>query len=482
MRRMTELWQRDAYELADDVRAGTLRARDVTDHFLDRIARFDPVLHAMCDLDAEGARRQADDIDARVARGDDPGVLAGVPIGVKELAAVHGMSYTHGSLLYAGERADHDCVEVARLRGAGAVVVGKTTAPEFGSINWTHTLVHGTTGNAWDPQRTPGGSSGGSAAAVAVGMLPLCTGSDGGGSIRIPSSYSGLFGAKTSFGLSGTGPEPFDSSLTVVAGPMARSVRDAARYLDVIAGPTTTDPMSIPRPASFEAALFGDVDPRERERVRGRRVAWSATLGHAVCDPEVEQVAHDAARHLVDAAGLELVDVDVAMANPARAWAILSDLDDAAHHLERAEGRFDELTPVVRAGMTHTQRLRSDELLRALRRRADVLAAIARVFDQVDFLLTPTTATTAFAAAGPPPTVIDGRDVGGMGSVPFTAPFNLSGQPAVSIPAGLSAAGLPIGLQVVGRRHDDVGVLACGLAMERAHPWPKCAPLASSPA
>ncbi|HEY1741320.1 MAG TPA: amidase family protein [Acidimicrobiia bacterium] len=475
---MSEIWERDAYELADDIRGGRLRSREVVDHFLVRIERFDPVLNAMCDLDADGARSQADAIDERVAAGEDPGPLAGVPIGVKELAAVRGLSHTHGSLLYAGEKADHDCTEVARLRDAGAVIVGKTAAPEFGSTNWTQTHVHGVTGSAWNPERTPGGSSGGSAAAVASGMLPICTGSDGGGSIRIPSSYSGLFGAKISFGLSGSGPEAFDNSLTTVPGPVCRSVRDAARYIDVIAGPTNSDPTSLAKPSSFEAALFGGSDARAR--LRGRRVAWSSTLGHAVCDPEVERVAHAAARQLCDGAGFEMIDVDVAIPNPARAWSIISNLAVAADHLERARGRFDELTPVARAGMAYTEHLAADDILRALRRRDELLAAIGRVFDEVDFLLTPTTATTAFAAAGPPPTVIAGKDVGGMGNVPFTAPFNISGQAAVSIPAGLSGEGLPIGVQVVGRRHDELGVLACGLVMEQSHPWPKFAPLASS--
>jgi aspartyl-tRNA(Asn)/glutamyl-tRNA(Gln) amidotransferase subunit A len=234
----------------------------------------------------------------------------------------------------------------------------------------------------------------------------------------------------------------------------------------------------LAKPPSFEAALFDGSDPRAR--LRGRRVAWSSTLGHAVCDPEVEQVAHDAARALVDDAGLVLIDVDASMPNPARAWSIISGLSMAADYGERAEGRFDELTPVVRAGMAFSQRIKPDDILRALRRRDALLAAIGHVFDQVDFLLTPTTATTAFAAAGPPPMVIAGKEVGGMGNVPFTAPFNISGQTAASIPAGLSAEGLPIGLQVVGRRHDELGVLACGLAMEQSHPWPKFAPMAST--
>src|SRR5439155_19773710 len=163
---------------------------------------------------------------------------------------------------------------------------------EYGSVNWTRTFIHGVTRNPWNPERTPGGSSGGSAAAVASAMVPICTGSDGGGSIRIPSSYSGLFGFKVSFGRVGSNGN-FDSGLTSVPGPMCRSVRDAARYIDAIAGPTNSDPMSLPRPVrSYEdAILSGDAIAQ----LRGKRAAWSSTLGFAVCDPEVEKLSYEAA-------------------------------------------------------------------------------------------------------------------------------------------------------------------------------------------
>jgi aspartyl-tRNA(Asn)/glutamyl-tRNA(Gln) amidotransferase subunit A len=470
-----ELWEHDAWEIADGVRAGRLRAADVLEVYVERIAKLDPELNAWCDLDVEGARTQASAIDAAVARGDDPGSLAGVPVGVKELAAARGLSDTHGSMLYAGERADHDCTEVARLRAAGAVIVGKTTSPEFGSINWTHTKVHGVTRNPWDPTRTPGGSSGGSGAAVAAGQVPIATGSDGGGSIRIPSSYCGLFGFKVTFGRIGREPESFDASLTSVPGPMARSVRDAARYVDVVAGPTVNDPTSLPRPAvPYERALFDD--DGLAEQLRGLRAGWSATLGFAVPDPQVAASSHAAAVALAADAGLRLVDVDVRIPRPGRAWSLLSSLAMAADHLERARGRFDELTPVVRAGLAWSERVTIDDITRAYRRRDDVLRAIAAVFDEVDVLFTPTTATTAFVAEGPPPVVIDGQEVGGMGSVPYTAPFNISGQPAVSIPCGFDTDGLPIGLQAVTRRHDEPIVLALGLAAERTRPWRKLAP------
>jgi aspartyl-tRNA(Asn)/glutamyl-tRNA(Gln) amidotransferase subunit A len=473
---MTELWERDAWELADDVRAGKLKAVDLLDYFLARVERFNPELNAFCFLDVERARADAVAVDAAVARGEDPGPWAGVPMGVKELVAVEGWPDTHASMLYKDNIADHTATEAARLRDAGAVLVGLTTSPEYGSVNWTRTFIHGVTRNPWNPERTPGGSSGGSAAAVSVGMMPICTGSDGGGSIRIPSSYSGLFGFKVSFGRVGDSGN-FDCGLTSVPGPMARSVRDAARYVDAIAGPTDVDPTSLPKPPSYEDAL---VSGSAVKRLRGLRAAWSSTLGFAVCDPEVEKRTHEAALALAADAGIEMLDVDFHLRQPGRAWSILSNIDVSANHLEAYIGSDEDVTPVSKAGFEAIQHMTSDQMLHAQRRRWELLRAIADVFDEVDLIFTPTTATTAFVADGPPPMEIAGQRVGGMGSVPYTAPFNMSGMPAVSIPVGTSVDGLPVGLQVVARRHEEELVLACGLLAEQNRPWPKFAPMGYS--
>jgi aspartyl-tRNA(Asn)/glutamyl-tRNA(Gln) amidotransferase subunit A len=470
---MTEVWERDAWELADDVRAGKLRAVDLLESFLERVERFNDELNAFCFLDVESARARAVEIDAAVARGEDPGPWAGVPMGVKELVAVEGWPDTHASMLYKDQIADHTATEAARLRDAGAVLVGLTTSPEYGSVNWTRTYLHGVTRNPWNVERTPGGSSGGSAAAVAVGMMPICTGSDGGGSIRIPAAYSGLFGFKVSFGRVGDSGN-FDCGLTSVPGPMCRSVRDAARYVDAIAGPTDVDPTSLPKPPSYEDAL---VSGAAVERLRGLRAAWSSTLGFALCDPEVEKRAHEAAMALCEDAGIELVDVDFHLPRPGQAWSILSNIDVSANHLEAFKGSQEDVTPVSRAGFESIERMTGEQVLRAQRRRWEILKAIGDVFAEVDLILTPTTATTAFKAEGPPPMEISGQSVGGMGSVPYTAPFNISGMPAVSIPAGLSADGLPCALQVVARRHEEELVLACGAIAEKNRPWPKLAPM-----
>src|SRR5918994_3669016 len=332
---MAELWEHDAWELADRVRAGELSARNLLELSLARIERLDPMLNAVCFLDADRAWADAERVDQRVAAGDDPGPFAGIPMGVKELAQVKGWPDTNASVPYAeaGAVAEFDCTEVARLRDAGAVLVGLTTAPEHGVVSYTVSKLHGVTRNPWNLERTPGGSSGGSAATVAAGIFPACTGSDGGGSIRIPSSYSGLFGMKTTLGLLGTGPGPSGyPALTSVHGPIVRSVRDAARYVDATSGPTVTDFISLPKPAvPFEELL---ITGEAIERLRGRRAAWSATLGYAVTDAEVEKQAHDAALALIELAGLELLDIPVEMPKPGLSWEILSSLGTAAWHLD----------------------------------------------------------------------------------------------------------------------------------------------------
>jgi aspartyl-tRNA(Asn)/glutamyl-tRNA(Gln) amidotransferase subunit A len=476
---MTDHHTRDAWELADAVRAGDVRAADLLEESLARIDAFDPQLNAICHLDAEGARAQADAVDAAVERGEDPGPFAGVPLGVKELAAARGFPHTHASLAFAGDVAAVDCPEVAGLRAAGAVVTALTTAPEFGIPSYTASPLHGVTRNPWDPERTPGGSSGGSAAAVAAGLLPVCTGSDGGGSIRIPSSYSGLPGMKPTFGRIGHHgvADPFDTGLTSVSGPIVRSVRDAARYLDATAGPVLADPTSLPRPAEPYEPLVVDVD-RSRARLRGRRVAWTTSLGYADTDHAVAASVRAAAEALVDAAGLELVDVPIAFPRPGRAWGTLGAPDMAAWYHDRCVEHLDDLDMLSRVSIEGLPHLRARHLAAAVRRRQEILVASAALFSEVDLLLLPTTPTTAYEAEGTLVGEVNGTEVDLMYlSAPFTAPFNMTGQPAISLPAE-AVGGMPCGLQVVAPRLADDLCLAAGAVYEAVRPWPKLAPLA----
>jgi len=474
---MTDVFERDAWELADAVRAGALSARDLLETHLDRIERLDPELNCVCYLDADAARARATEIDDEVAAGGDPGPLAGVPVGVKELASVRGWPETHASVVYADHVAACDDTEVSRLRAGGAVITGLTTASEHGTVSFTNTPLHGVTRNPWNLERTPGGSSGGSAAAVAAGLFPACTGGDGGGSIRIPSAYSGLFGMKATFGRIGRGPQPFPSSLNPVRGPMVRSVRDAARYLDVTSGPTLTDPTSLPKPAvPFEQELVSGVAV---ERLRGKRAAFSASVGFASASPEVAARAEELAHVLVETAGLELVgSVTVDLPKPGASWGVLSTVDDMAWHIDAVTDRLDELTPVHRLQHTSFTNLTPEVLAKAIRRRHELLTVVAAIFEQVDLLLTPTTPTPAFQAEGTLRAEVDGVPVTLFElSAPFTAPFNMTGQPAASVPAGLVDE-MPVALQVIAPRHLDIDCLAAGALLEAARPWPKLAPFA----
>ena len=472
------LYERDAWELADKVRAGELAAKELLEVHLERIDRLDPDLNAVWFRDDASARAAADAVDRQVAAGEDPGPLAGLPVGVKELMAVAGWPDTEASLLYADRVASSDTRETTRLRDAGAVLVGLTTASEFGAVSYTNTKLHGVTRNPWDPARTPGGSSGGSAAAVAAGMFPIATGSDGGGSIRIPASYCGLFGWKPTFGRIGAGPGPYNTSLQSVHGSMVRCVRDAARYVDVAGGPTPEDPTSLPLPAvPYEQQVTSG---QASESLRGLRTAWSSTLGYAITDPEVEKLTHEAALALAEDAGLELVDIPVELPRPGVTWGLLSSLDLAAFHLEAARDRLDVLTDVPRAGLEMIDNLRPSGLLKAIRRRCELLSTAGQIFEQVDVLLTPTTPAPAYVAEGTLVGEIAGEPVNLFGlSAPFTAPFNITGQPAASIPVG-AVDGLPVGLQVVARRHEDHLCLGAGALVEQHRPWPKLAPLGRS--
>lgn len=473
---MSDLWERDACDLADAVRAGAVSARDLLAESLDRLDRLNPELNAFCYEDRDAAVARAGEIDAAVARGEDPGPLAGVPIGVKELEQVGGWPDTHASKLYADATAKGDAVEVARLRRAGAVTVGLTTSPEFGSVSFTASPLHGVTRNPWDTTKTPGGSSGGSAAAVAAGIVPMCTGSDGGGSIRIPASYCGLFGFKVTFGRIGKGPSPFDASLHSVSGPIVRSARDAGRYVDVTAGPSPTDPTSLPRPTvSYES--FAD-PARARERLQGVRVGWSDSLGFAHATPDVVATTRAAFDAFVAATGAQVVDVDASLPEPGIAWALLSAVELAAWHMDAAMGREDDLDVIARLGIDGMRAgFPMRDFFEGLRYRHAVVVASAAIFDAVDLLFTPTTPTPAFPAEGVYAAELNGSTTDlFLYSAPYTAIFNMTGQPAVSVPAGL-VDGLPIGVQIVGRRLEDDLPLSAGALLESVRPWPRNAPL-----
>jgi len=464
-----EPWLRDASSLADAVRAGEVRSVDAVEASLGAIAASK--LNAVTYLDADGARRAAAAIDRRVAAGEDPGLLAGVPVLIKDLEDAAGMPTTHGSVVFKDNIAREDSTHTARVRAAGAVILGKSAAPEFGLVAYTASKLHGVTRNPWDLVRTPAGSSGGSAAAVAGGLVPIATGTDGGGSIRIPASYCGLVGMKGSYGRIPRGPHAELGAITSCLGCEARSVRDAARWYDVASGYDARDMFSLPRVEGWEAGLGS-------RKLNGLRVVVSRDLGNTVVHPDVWAVVQDAAGVLFDATGMRRVEVDVRLPEDGVAWAsaglpgLVADLQD------RWPECADDLTFEIRFGMEYSNRFRARHQAAVDLFRRDMVDAMATLFEQTDILLCPVSPQEPFAAEGPMPREVAGEKVSPYNGGSLTIPANISGYPAISIPAGLSPHGLPIGLQAYARRHEDALLLDLALAMERARPWPLVAPAA----
>lgn len=460
---------RSVAALADAVRGGTLTARAVLDHHLDRIARLDPPIGAFVFLDADGARAAADAVDAAVARGEDPGPLAGVPFGVKELEDVAGWPHPRGALVFKDVIAETTSTHVTRLRRAGAVPIGLTASPEMGAASFTASLLHGVCRNPWNPARTPGGSSGGSAAAVSLGLVPFATGSDSGGSLRIPAAFTGLVGFKGTYGRIPRGPRYVGLPNVRNYGVVARSVGDTARLLDCVVGADERDPLSLPHPGfAYEAALAS-------YDLGGTRVAWTADLGFGACDAEVASVVRAAADRLIAGAGLVATDVPVALADPEEAWRVLMAPDLLELYAPFVPARENEVNPLLRFLFSVAGTTSARDLGRASLIRDAAVQSLASIFDEVDLLLLPTTPIPAFAAEGPPPTTIDARHVSPLATVAQTYVFNLTGHPAISVPAGM-VDGCPIGLQIVGRRHDDLRVLAAATRWETLQPWPFLAP------
>jgi len=465
-----EPWLDDACSLADAVRRGDVRASDAVEASLQAIAASK--LNAIAYLDAEGARRQAEQVDARVRAGEDPGPFAGVPTLIKDMSHVRGMPTTYGSVVYKDNVVDYDAIDVERLRAAGAIIIGKATTSEFGLPSYTATKLFGVTRNPWDLAKTPGGSSGGPSAAVSGGLVPLASASDGGGSIRIPAAYTGLVGFKGTFGRIPRGPKARNGPLTSHWGTVSRSVRDTARWFDVCSGYHPRDPFSLPRIDGWERDL-GSHD------LRGLRAAVSIDLGGiAVLEPDVARIAAEAAESLIDLTGMKRVDARIEIPENATRWGtagapgLFADLKDFWPECR------DDLTYEIRVSMEFMEHYRVWHAASVDTFRVAMNEAMADVFEQCDVLLCATNPHASYAAEGPMPAHVGSQRVGRQNNGALTIPGNIAGYPAISIPAGLASNGIPVGLQAYARRHEDKLLLDLALAMERARPWPLVAPSA----
>jgi len=460
-------WQGDACSLVDEFRAGRRSPSEDLDATLEESDRS--TLNAICFVDVERARGAA-----RTADVSKP--FGGVPMGVKELDSVEGWPDTHASVPLRHQVAGHTSIMVQRLRElGGGVTFGQTTASEFGGVNLTRTVLHGATRNPWQTDRTPGGSSGGTAAAVAGGLCTLATAGDGGGSIRIPAGFTGLVGLKSTFGRIPLGPWSKYGNLTVVIGCLSRSVRDTARWFDVTNGFDARDPLSLQRVTGWETGLGSHLDA-----LRGARVAFAPNWGNAVVSPMMWEQLEAVGQELVDLLGMRRVEgVDTTTPRMGAAWSLSGNIEIEAQLADHWPACAPDLTPEIRFGMEMASG-KYDSAARAKieRRRAEVNAAMARIFDPtdgVDFVITASNPDVAFDAEGPLPGVFGGIEAGAGNNGRLTFPANLHGNPAISIPAGL-LDGLPIGLQVVGRHFSETLLLDMALTVERHRPWALVAP------
>lgn len=450
---------------AEAVRSKRVSAKRLVAQCLADIADKNAAINAFVFLDADGALRRAAEIDRMIAAGDDPGPLAGVPFGVKDLEDCEGMPTTKGSVFFKDSGpAAHDSTHVTRLKRHGAIAIGKVAAAEFGIDGVTHTKAWGTTRNPWNLNLTPGGSSGGSAASVASRMVPFSTTSDGGGSTRVPAAFTGLVGFKPGMGRI---PRPNGFSDVNCLGCHSTDVAGTLKYLDAVVGPDDHDRMTLPRPSwRFESEVA-------KTSPKGARAIWSGDLGFAPVQAEVGIIAGAAARRLIEIAGLRRVDRQVRLTNVYTDWARLAG-NRMKQRLE-LDGflpeREDELSPGPRDVLTKYANCDARELAQSIDRVMRLEQEVAAVFGDTEFLLTPTAACEPYPAKGPMVTEIEGQDASETNGEPYTIFANVCWNPSISVPAGLTMSGVPVGLMITGRRHDDLGVLRLAQIFEEHCPW-----------
>lgn len=459
-----------AIELANAIATRQVSPVEVMRQCLDRQAALEPVLNCFVTTTPESAMAAAQRAEQAVMDGAALGALHGVPLSVKDLIAVGGVRQTFGSRTLASNVAAGDAPSVERAVAAGACLIGKTTTTEFGCKGGGPSPLSGTTRNPWDLSKTPGGSSLGAASSVAAGVTPFALGTDGGGSIRLPSSFCGLFGIKAQFGRVPVFPVSATPTLAHV-GPLARTVRDAALLLGVVAGHDRRDAFSLAGPVPD---FVGACDLA----LKGMRVAWSATLGYGRPDREVV-AACEAALTVLEGLGCEIIDWDAATGiapdditrqDPIELWMAEFYAGVGTRLKNAMRDSRDLLDPAVARMLAPALDQSIDDYYAKVFKRYELRERMRARFEPIDLLLTPTTPCTAFAAElDAPPRPWSASNI--ISWMSYTYPFNLTGQPAASVPVGFSAAGLPIGLQMVAKINHETDIFRAAAALEAAQPW-----------
>ena len=444
---------------------------ELVDAVLSRIDRLNPVLNAFITVTADLAREQAKAAEARVVRREPLGPLGGIPYSIKDLEPTAGIRTTFGSKWFEHHVPAEDGAVAQRLKASGGILLGKTNTPHFGHKDSCDNLIGPACRNPWKLDRTSGGSSGGAAAALASGLGPLAHGSDGAGSIRIPAALCGVFGLKPSFGRVPFHPFADYWSARSHNGPMARTVRDAALMLTVMAGPDPRDPLTIDAPPEdYLAACDGDL--------RGLRVAWSGDLGFAPIDPEVKAIAARAA-HKFEDLGCALEEPAIDWPDPREFHKIIWEVGVASRNVDRATAEPRWCEPSLMRMILNASHISALDYAKAFLARTAFYNAVRPLFETYDLLVTPQMPVGAWSLElGPDETIeIAGRPGATMfDRLSFTYPFNLTGHPAASVPCGFTAEGLPVAIQIVGRWHADAMVLRAAAGFEAIQPWAQSRP------
>lgn len=459
-----------ATELSAMIRDKQVSATEATEAVLGRIADVEPKINSFITVCADEALADARAADAALARGDDVGPLHGVPLGVKDLLNTKGVKTTFASHAYADNIPDHDCVAMARLRAAGAILVGKTTTPEFGHKPMTEAPLFGQTANPWDVSRTAGGSSGGAGAAAAAGLAPLHVGTDAGGSIRIPAAACGIVGMKQTLGMVPHDMNAETFGLFSFIGPMTRTVADAGLMLAAMAGPHPSDIHSLGRPPLEDLAQAA----RGEGDLKGIRIGWRMFLGNDTIDTETREL-FEAALPAFEALGAELVPYEGPFTPTLPIWQPIIFTSFAIRFGEMAKQLGDKMSETLRYWTEMGGDFSAVELQTAMQIRTTVFRQVQGWFDDVDLVVTPTLARPALDINHDPRDAIEieGRslDEPRASWYPYTHPFNMTGHPAITLPSGWTEGGLPVALQIVGPWQADGRVLHAAACFERARPW-----------
>ena len=455
-----------ASELRELIATKQVSPVEVTELYYERIEELDPKLNAYLTLTRDDAMQSARSAEDAVMRGDELGPLHGVPISIKDLEMTKGVRSTGGSLIYKDRVPAEDSIVVERVKESGAVILGKTNTPEFGLLGETRNRLGDHCRNPWNTDRTSGGSSGGAGAAIIAGLCSIATGSDGGGSIRIPASFCGTYGIKPTQGrvprYSGAGT-PVLANITSQSGPMSRTVLDSAILLQVLAGYDSRDQASLREsPPDFVSAVGKDI--------RGLKIGWTPDFGYAAVDREVVEVTEKAAR-LFEELGCTVEDANFQLESPFEAFWTIFNTNAYASNAAILDDRAADLTEYARLCIEYGAGVTGAEYAGALGQVDLLKQYFAAMLDKYDLILSPTMAVPAFPV-GESPAKIDGKEVHQLwGYLPFTYPINLIGHTAASIPAGFSSDGLPIGLHIIGNTGAEETVIAASAAFEGAQPW-----------